>query len=181
MTILVIADNEDVANTVPDTRADAVVSCGDLPDEIILRVADRIGCSLILAVRGNHDAGGSFDPRITDLHLRTQTLRGITFGGFCGCRRYKPVGNYLFEEAEVARGLGGFPRVDVFVAHNSPRNIHDRDDEVHVGFAAFMTYIRRAHPAFFLHGHQHQNIETVVGATRIIGTSGHRYLVIPEA
>src|SRR5436305_765482 len=132
MTLLAIADDEDVARRVLDTRADVLVSCGDLPDQIILEVATRCACREILAVKGNHDSSGPFKSPIRDLHLSTFQFRGLTFGGFCGSWKYKPRGNYLFEQSEVENTIHSLPPVDVFVAHNSPRNVHDREDEVHI-------------------------------------------------
>ncbi len=72
-------------------------------------------------VKGNHDYDAPFDPRITDLHLKTVEIDGLTFGGFGGSWRYKPKGAFLFEQDEVSTALSAFPRVDIFVAHNSPR------------------------------------------------------------
>src|SRR4030095_1658821 len=149
MTLLVIADDEGLLNKLPDVKADVLISCGDLPDQIILRAAQRCRCSHILAVKGNHDSSAAFEAPIFDLHLCTRAIHDITFGGFCGAWKYKPKGNYLFEQQEVESTLSAFPRVDVFVAHNSPRMIHDRDDEVHTGFGAFNSYIARTHPRWF--------------------------------
>ena len=56
--------------------------------------------------------------------------------------------------------MAEFPPVDVFVAHNSPRHVHDREDEVHLGFEAFVDYIERTQPKLFFHGHMHVNQET---------------------
>lgn len=143
-------------------------------------MANRIGCSRIFAVKGNHDSSGAFDSRITDIHLKTIDLLGVRFGGFCGSWKYKPRGNHLFEQAEVSQALEAFSHVDVFVAHNSPRGIHDKDDDVHPGFSAFVSYIVDRHPRIFLHGHQHKNAETLLGVTKVIGIYGYKYLVIPE-
>lgn len=180
MTVLVIADDEALLSRLPDVPADILVSCGDLPDQTLLRAAQRCQCREILAVKGNHDSSAAFEAPIVDLHLRSHTVRGISFGGFCGAWRYKPVGNYLFDEAEVERALSEFPRVDVFVTHNSPRMVHDREDDVHLGFGAFNSYIVQTSPRWLLHGHQHVNRESTVGATQVIGTFGHRFIVIPE-
>lgn len=68
--------------------------------------------------------------------------------------------------------LTAFPPVDVFVAHNSPRHIHDRDDDVHIGFEAFAAYVQRAKPRLFFHGHQHINRETQIGITKVVGNYG---------
>ena len=70
--------------------------------------------------------------------------------------------------------------MDVFVAHSSPRLIHERDEELFVGFTAFSGYIRRAKPRLFLHGHQGVQAETCLGRTRVVGTCGFRYLVLSE-
>jgi Icc-related predicted phosphoesterase len=178
--LLVIADDEFVGPRVPECPADLLLCCGDVPDAVILAVAAKCGCREILAVKGNHDASAPFRPPIHDLHLATFQFRGVRFGGFCGSWKYKPMGNYLFEQHDVERQMATFPAVDVFTAHNSPRLIHDRDDEVHIGFVAFNSYLTRAKPRLFLHGHQHHSEETTVGTTRVIGTLGHRFLVLPE-
>jgi hypothetical protein len=70
--------------------------------------------------------------------------------------------------------IGQLPPVDVFVAHNSPAGVHERDQDVHQGFAALTDYIRRHTPRLMIHGHQHFNRETVVGRTRVVGVFGSR-------
>jgi Icc-related predicted phosphoesterase len=180
MNILIISDDESIASRLPVSPSDLLISCGDLPDEIILSVAAKCQCGEIFAVKGNHDSSGPFRARIRDLHLVTLKFAGLTFGGFGGSWKYKPKGNFLFEQGEVEKLLATFPPVDVFVAHNSPRLVHDREDEVHIGFVAFNNYIDRTKPRFFLHGHQHQQIESRVGSTTVVGTFGYRFLVLPE-
>src|SRR5436190_10955228 len=143
MNLLIIADDESVGPQIPDCSADLLVSCGDLPDALVLEAASRGHCREFLAVKGNHDSSAPFPARIRDLHLNIFEFRGVKFGGFCGSWKYKPRGNYLFEDFEVERYLATFPPVDVFVTHNSPRLIHDRDDQVHIGFAAFNQYVSR--------------------------------------
>jgi Icc-related predicted phosphoesterase len=180
MTLLVIADDELVARQVPDIRADILISCGDMPDDVIGRVVEKCAPRHILAVKGNHDSNAAFPANITDLHLRSFQIGGLTFGGFAGSWKYKPVGHHLFEQLEVESALASFPPVNIFIAHNSPRLIHDRDDDVHTGFIAFNQYIKRCAPSLFLHGHQHLHQESRIGVTRIIGTYGHRFLAVSD-
>ncbi len=180
MNLLIIADDESITSRLPEVKTDLLISCGDLPDEVILRAAGRCACNHILAVKGNHDSGANFPTPMVDLHLRIFNFRGISFGGFCGSWKYKPRGHYLFEQSEVETALASFQKVDVFVAHNSPRLTHDRDDDVHLGFVAFNNYIHKHQPRLFLHGHQHVEQETSIGSTRVVGTYGFRSLVIPE-
>ena len=117
-------------------------------------------------------------PPITDLHFNVERHAELSFGGFNGSWKYKPRGHFLYEQSEVEQMLRSFPAVDVFVAHNSPRGIHDKEDEVHVGFRAFVDYIHRAKPRLFLHGHQHVDIETLIGETRVVGVYGSKRLQI---
>jgi Icc-related predicted phosphoesterase len=176
MNFLILADDDGIRHGIEPTPADVLVSCGDLADLVILEAAKTVRSAHILAVKGNHDSGAPFPQPIVDLHLATVTINGVTFGGFNGSWKYKPRGHYLYEQFEVERLLATFPMVDVFVAHNSPRGIHERDTEVHVGFDAFAGYIERAQPRLFIHGHQHVNQETQLGSTRIIGVYGQMRL-----
>ena len=62
----------------------------------------------------------------------------------------------------------------ILIAQNSPRGVHDQDDNVHYGFEALNEYVARRNPRLLIHGHQHLDRETVVGQTRIMGALGHK-------
>lgn len=180
MRTLVIADDETI-DFDDELQADLLICCGDLSDEFILKIAERTLSRHVLAVKGNHDTATPFPPPIVDLHLKVHEHRGLRFGGFNGSWRYKPRGHYLYDQDEVAQQLEKFPPVDVFVAHNSPRQVHEWDDHVHVGFRAFNDYLKRARPHVFIHGHQHVNAETLFGKTRIVGVFGQRWIQLGGA
>jgi len=139
MRILVIADtwNYDPSEYYP---IDLIISTGDVPDDKILDIANKTRCKNIFAVKGNHDSADAFKPPISDLHLNIQNFNGLTFGGFNRCWRYKPRAYFLYEQSEVSAQLRRFPYVDVFVAHNSPRGINERDQDVHQGFDEFRNF-----------------------------------------
>ncbi len=176
MDLLVLADIDHVGWRGGPGGAGALLSCGDVPDEVILEAAEDFGCGAIFAVKGNHDRCQPFRPPIVDVHLSRETFRGLRVGGFNGCWRYKPRGHYLYQDGEVLALLDEMPAVDVFLAHNSPAGVHERDRHVHRGFTAFRHYILTRRPALFFHGHQHREAETRLGATRMIGVHGHRLL-----
>ena len=178
MRFLLLADIDDLRWKGGAHGVDAVLSCGDVADEVILGAAEACGGVPVFAVKGNHDRHVAFAPPIRDAHLQVERLGELTVGGFQGCWTYKPVGHYLYSQSEVEFMLERFPPVDLFLAHNAPRGVHDRDDMVHVGFEAFIRYIARARPRLLVHGHQHINRETQVGATRVIGVHGHRDLEV---
>jgi Icc-related predicted phosphoesterase len=178
MMLLVLADDDAARHTIGAEPADILIACGDLWDQTILTSAQVVRAKHVLAVKGNHDANAPFLPPIVDLHVTTVTIDGITFGGFNGSWRYKPRGHFLYEQAEVRHLLRDFPPVEIFIAHNSPRGVHDREDNVHFGFEAFNEYITMAQPKIFIHGHQHVNRQTQVGPTSVLGVYGSKRLEI---
>ena len=176
MEILVLADFERFSWDGEVQDADLLLSCGDVPEQVILKAAEDTGCQNVFAVKGNHDRSADFSDPITDVHMSVEDFGGVKIGGFNGCMRYKPRGHFLYEELEVEQLMRALPAVDIFLAHNSPRGIHDREDGVHEGFAAFNNYIEQHEPSLFIHGHQHISTETQVGDTRVIAVYGHQFL-----
>ena len=178
MRLLVIADIDDLRWKGGSGQADLLISCGDVSDPVILEAAEAYQCKRILAVKGNHDFPSPFPESIIDLHISVEAHSGINFGGFNGSWKYKTRGRFLYEQDEATDLLKDFPHVDVFISHNSPRGIHDKDDEIHTGFDALTEYIRRQKPKILIHGHQHIDFETGAGGTRVIGVYGYRMIEI---
>jgi Icc-related predicted phosphoesterase len=178
MRLLALADIDDLRWHGGRGCADALLALGDLADEVILQAAKAWQCQAVFAVRGNHDSEAPFPELVVDLHLRTAEFAGLSFGGLNGCWQYKPRGAFLYYQEEAEAFLENFPPVDVFISHNSPRRVHDREDEVHTGFTALNTYIERASPRLLLHGHQHREGETRVAATRVIAVYGWKVIEI---
>jgi len=176
MKLLVLADIDDFDWRGGSGRADVLLSLGDIADRVILQAADAWQCPAVLAVKGNHDDDAPFPEPILDLHLRSVDLGNLRFGGLNGCWQYKPHGHFLYYQEEVEAFLALFPYVDVFISHNSPRRVHDREDEIHTGFIGLNSYMERSAPRLLLHGHQHQERETTVGQTRVMGIFGWKVI-----
>ncbi len=176
MRILAIADIDDLYWEQSPEKADILLSCGDIFDQVILEAAEICGAVKVFAVKGNHDRDEPFTEPIIDLHLNVVEHDGLRLGGLNGCWKYKSHGPFLYEQHEVAEMLESFPSVDILICHNSPRGIHDREDGIHQGFDALNLYIERCQPKLLIHGHQHVSQETQVGGTRIIGVYGNRLI-----
>ncbi len=176
MRILAIADIDDFHWNYGHSQADVLLSCGDVSDQVILEAADACNCRVIFAVKGNHDSPEPFDKAIVDLHLQLHEYAGLRFGGLNGSWKYKPRGHYLYTQCEVESILSAFPAVDIFLSHNSPRGIHDKDDGIHYGFDGLNTYLAKAKPTWLIHGHQHAKRETLVAETRVIGVYGYQII-----
>jgi Icc-related predicted phosphoesterase len=181
MKLLVLADIDDLHWKHGSGHADILLSCGDVSDPVILEAAQAYRCSIILAIKGNHDTNAAFPKPIVDLHLRVLEHAGIIFGGMNGSWQYKSQAHFLYSQAEAQALLAAFPRVDIFLSHNSPRGIHDKDDGVHLGFEALNAYIRKVMPGILIHGHQHANAESLVEGTRVIGVYRYRLIEVGQS
>lgn len=178
MQILVLADIDDMHWRNGTGQVDLVLSCGDIADKVILEAAEAYACQTIFAVKGNHDSNPPFMAPIVDLHLQTRQYCGFTFGGLNGSWKYKPRGDFLYDQSEVEGFLDSFPPVDILLCHNSPRGVHEREDDVHIGFDGLNSFIIKTRPKVLFHGHQHVDRETQVRDTRIIGIYGYKIVDI---
>ena len=169
---IAIADDDGLVGQLGDATAELLISLGDIWDNTIEKAYAQYRCTKALGIKGNHDSDSPFPPFVSPLHYTIENHKGMVFGGFNGSWKYKPKGHHLYEQEEVSRMLRAFPRVDVFVAHNSPAGIHERDSDVHQGFRGFKDYIDRTQPRYFIHGHQHLNQVTSIGDTQVIGVFG---------
>lgn len=172
MRAVVIADDDEMVGQLDVESVDLLLCLGDLWAATLEKAYIKYRPRKVFAVRGNHDPDTPFPAFVTHLHETMKSYDDLTFGGFDGCWRYKPRGLYLYDQAEVSDSLGSFPRVDVFIAHNSPRGFHERGGDVHQGFNGFRDYIERVQPRYFFHGHQHTNQTTRIGKTELIGVFG---------
>ena len=178
MNFLVIADLDTLGWEGGRGHADALISCGDHFDQVILGAAEAFECEAIFAVKGNHDSAEVFPFPIKDMHLEVREFGGIIIGGLNGAWRYKTRGAHLYSQEEIEQVMAAFPPVDVFITHNSPRGIHDKNDGIHFGFDGLLNYIVRTRPGLVVHGHQHVNVETWIGSTRVVGVYGQREIVV---
>ena len=179
LNIIAIADDDALVGHIePAADIDLLLSLGDLYDVTLEKAIDIYAPEHVVAVRGNHCVSGAFPVPTIDLHLQSIHRFGLNLGGFAGSWQYKRLGNHMYTQEQVHALLENFPVVDIFIAHNSPRGIHERDSIHHQGFDAFLDYIDRVQPVFFLHGHQHCNKVSYRGKTCIMGVYGERYFQI---
>lgn len=143
---------------------DLICTLGDL-DYMSLRALENIQNIPKLGVYGNHCSGTYFDVLgITDLHLKTFEYKGIVFGGFEGCVRYKE-GSYgkMYTQEEAEELLKDFPSVDIMLVHAPPYGINDESDTLsHQGFYALKKYIETKKPKYLLHGHTYPKQDSLI-------------------
>lgn len=183
MRLLAVADQAPhipLASLVRQHAPDLVVTLGDL-DADLLDPLGRTGVR-ILGVYGNHDDGLYLGAaNTTDLHLRAETVDGVTFTGFEGCVRYRRGAPFQYGQREAAKLARRLPPADVLLAHSPPKGVHDEDDDrAHEGFTGLRDYIERRRPRLVLHGHTPppSRGSTRLGPTVVVHVVGTRVLEI---
>jgi uncharacterized protein len=183
MKVLAIADREpkiDIPAAVEAEGIELIVTLGDLNREFLLPLERVINIPKI-GVYGNHDSGTYMEGLgIWDMHLKIWDYKGLRFGGFQGCVRYKENPQaIMYTQTEASQMMAGFPPVDIFISHCPPRGINDEEEIAHQGFDALLDYIERSPPKVLLHGHTYPTEETMVkqhGDTRIEYVFEHKIL-----
>jgi Icc-related predicted phosphoesterase len=180
-----------------------VLGCGDLPYEYLEFLASALNVPVIY-VPGNHDP--KYDENnpaaradgCQNIDLQVTQVKGLTLVGMGGSIRYQP--NRLNQYTQVdmylrlakliqplaLQRLRAHRPIDIVIAHSPPRGIHDEEDSAHIGFDAFLDFIRVYKPRYFLHGHTtpyKANIEpslSRLGPTTIINVNPYRFLELDE-
>ena len=188
---------------------DLVLSCGDLPDYYLDYVISTLNVPCCF-VHGNHAQGAEFlvQPTIGDeqgegrsrrmpsdcnVNERVVCEKGLLIAGFDGSMRYNRNPRFQYTESQMERKiLRMAPRLlwnrlrhgrylDILITHAPPRGIHDGPDACHLGFEAFLRFMRWFRPGHLIHGHKHvyrsdEVTRTVYHQTEVINTYGYRIL-----
>ena len=167
-TILAVADLHSRHVEIPNNHPDVVLLLGDISFQTVETLDKLFSCPK-LGVLGNHDGPDYLQgTSILNVHAQVVEVEGIRFAGFSGAPRYnaKPHGQYTEDEARAF--VDGLGYVDVFLAHANPQWVSDVSQGVaHAGFQAFASYINRAQPAHFFHGHLHERYQKQVRGTTV--------------
>lgn len=192
-------------------RVDLVLAAGDLPFDYLEFLSDALDRPCVF-VPGNHDidlgryassrgmwmrdgmpaewpgpAGGlNVDGGMTD-------VAGLRIAGLGGSIRYND-GPNQWTERQQARRVRRLARsvawrrfrdgrgVDVLLTHSPPKDLGDRADPAHRGFACLHDAVRRMRPKLLVHGHIHpcgsQVPDRRIGETLVVNTVGFRILEI---
>lgn len=195
MRILALSDEVVERLYGPDVKqvvgnVDLVLGCGDVPHYYLEFVVTMLGVPLYY-VPGNHDRMEQVlaDGRTVtepqgcvnlDHHLARE--HDLLLAGLGGSIRYKPTGLHQYTEAEMSwRAWQMAPALwwnrvthgrdlDILVTHSPPFGIHDASDPAHVGFKAFLRFMRLHRPRYLIHGHSHVYRRDVVTQTQFEGT-----------
>jgi Icc-related predicted phosphoesterase len=187
---------------------DLVLGAGDLPADYLDFIVSSLNRPLLFVFGNHHTeemryfTGGPDhfinpaeidDPRrycgAVYIGSRVRTEEGIIVAGLGGSMRYNRGPNQYTEFQMYLEMIRLIPRLlfnrifrgrylDILLTHASPRDIHDRKDRCHLGFRAFLWFMRRFRPRYLVHGHIHlydlsAARTTRYGDTLVINAYGH--------
>ena len=102
------------------------------------------------------------------VHLGTRVKKegNVILAGFGGCMRYNNGVNQFSDFEMYLEMIKLIPRllwnrlvrgkfVDILLTHAPPRGIHDKKDKCHIGFKAYLWFMKLFKPKFLVHGHIH--------------------------
>ena len=120
---------------------------------------------------------------------------GLILVGLGGSMKYNCGENQYSNSQMYIKILRLFPKLlfnkifhgrwlDILVTHAPPLGIHDGKDACHIGFKAFLWFMRKFQPEYLLHGHVHlldlnQKRETLYENTKVINVYS-RYILEVE-
>jgi len=172
-------------------KVDLIISCGDLAPEYLSFLRDRLDVPLYY-VKGNHDIRyTSANPMgCENIHGQVVSFGSLNILGLEGSMWYNGGPN---QYTDVMMGKMIFwmwftlwrkGPIHMVVTHASPRHIHDRENQCHMGFESFVSLIKKRKPDYFVHGHIHgefetqEDRETLFHTTRVINTCGYTILEV---
>lgn len=172
---------------------DLIISCGDLKPQYLSFLVTMTRVPL-LYVHGNHD--GIYEkhpPEGCDcIEDKLVVYKGLRILGLGGTPRYN-AGKHQYSEAQMKwrifklkRKIRKHKGVDIVVSHAPLLGVGDGEDYAHRGFRAFLDFVDRYKPKYWLHGHMHLNYTQdkirlrEYNGTQVINVSERYVLEIPE-
>lgn len=140
----------------------------------------------------NHHAVGA-----TFLEDRNHRHGKLLVAGLGGSMRYNNGEHQFTEWQMMVRILRLAPRLwwnkvvhgrylDILLTHAPPQGIHDKEDQCHWGFRAFLTFMKWFKPKYLIHGHIHiyelnEPRRTTYLKTEVINCYDHVVLEVGDA
>jgi len=143
-----------------------------------------------LALNTQHRFGSTY------INMRAIRVKKLLIAGLGGSARYNNGENQYTEGEMRWRIARMIPKLlynrirhgrylDILLTHAAPYGIHDKPDPAHVGFRAFLWFMRTFRPRYLLHGHIHlydlnAERETWYEDTLVINVYDHYVLEIED-
>ena len=162
---------------------DIILSAGDLPLNYLDFIISNLNKPLFFVFGNHHIEEIRHYKKIWDapvlqedrdymgcgaIYIGTKVKKEENFivAGLGGCMRYNTGNNQYTEFEMFLEAVKLIPRllwnrivygryVDILLTHAPPKGIHDKNDKCHLGFKAFLWFMKTFKPKYLVHGHIH--------------------------
>jgi len=162
---------------------DLILSAGDLPLDYLDFIISTLNKPLFFVFGNHHTEELKHYKKLMDspffinqseylgcgaVHLGTKVKKegGLILAGFGGSMRYNNGVNQFSDFEMFFEIVKLLPRlfwnrlfhgrfVDILLTHAPPKGIHDKNDKCHLGFKAFLWFMKVFKPKYLVHGHIH--------------------------
>lgn len=153
---------------------DIIMTLGDIDVMFLLSLKKHYPNKKIIGVLGNHDYFGDLEyADIENVHAKSIVFENNIISGLEGCVKYKKTNEPMYTQKEYFELI---QRVDketnIFISHNAPKGIHDKDLYTHEGTIAKRDFIENNCVDYWFHGHLHKIEQTKHNKTLIINVYG---------
>lgn len=158
--ILCIADthgtlNVENAEKLKELEYDACFLLGDVSHKDLQILEPLLDKNKTYGLLGNHDDFGLLEKMgISNAHLKSIHVNGVSIFGFEGSNRYKNGKYPMYTQEEAEELLKDAPVSDIFVSHDSSFEAL-ATNPAHCGFKAISDYLYRHSVPLHIHGHLH--------------------------
>lgn len=101
------------------------------------------------------------------LKQKKLTITHSTLGGLEGFVLYNNSNRPMYSQFKSYVQLSSVGKCDIFISHNSPKDIHDENNLAHEGFKTLIDYIKNHKPKYIFYGQQHINKQAIAGTTEL--------------
>ncbi|MDM8531785.1 metallophosphoesterase [Anaerolineales bacterium HSG25] len=172
-------------------KVNLTIGCGDLPYYYLEFLQSMLDTPLYY-VHGNHDSkkeylgdGTAIEGPMGGINLHCDSYKegDLIIAGLEGSIKYNRAAKFQYTQTQMwfnvfylmpyllINKLRYGRYVDIFVAHSPPFGIHNGEDHVHVGFNAFLWFMKVFKPRYLIHGHRHVYNNDEVVETKYMDTT----------
>lgn len=153
---------------------DIIITLGDIDLLFLQSLKLHYPNKEIVGVLGNHDYFGDLEyTKINNIHQKSISFQDNIISGLEGCIRYKDSKEPMYTQEEYFELIKSIDkRTNIFISHNAPKGIHDKDLYAHEGTMAKRDFIDENNVDYWFHGHLHKIEMTKYENTHVINVYG---------
>lgn len=159
--LLIVSDTHSTLNRqeieiLKEQNFDACLLLGDISPIELNTIMHELSPNKVYGILGNHDNRSVLEKlEINEIHKKQVEINGVTIAGFGGSIKYKESDCLMYTDEQSVEELAELPPCDIFVTHDSAKNVYAKSDKAHSGLQGITEYIQKNNVKLHIHGHIH--------------------------